>query len=674
MTKKNIFRIILILLPLIILSILELSLRIIGYDNDLKIVSTIERNGKNYYTMNQLVGKRYFGKDRLYYRKGSHDFFEVNKRPNTIRVFCFGASTMAGFPYEYNAIPSEFLRDRLVEAFPKKNIEVINTAIAATNSFTVVQFAKKLADYKPDLFIVYMGQNEFYGVYGVGSTISIGKSRWMINTYLWLGQFKTFLLIKDLINSVTGLFNSGNPGKNKILMEEMAKNNSIGLNSEDYKTAVNTFRENYKEVIEIAKKNKIPIIISTLVSNQADLKPFVSIHSQSVNDSLRNKWDLFYNEGIKSFVKGDYQNAVNNFSKAVSIDSIPADAHYQLGKCFEKLGDFNFAREEFESAKDLDGLRFRAPSEFNKVIRNLSSNLNVALADVKKEFQKKSINGIIGDNLLADHVHPNIKGYFLMAKSWFNTVRGNNLLGLSIINGFGTQTNNSEKNDSLLWQESSVTNLDSTIGSLKILELRNRPPFKKTDNKFNFNPGNFIEEIAYRYDVQHKISWGNAHLEAAKEYFNRNDYASALRDLKAVLITDEDNPSILKLIGDMYFNLKLYPKAKLNYSKAFSISNNQFIEYKLGLTEYYLGKIDLAIQYFNDCLEQNNYSSQKFNSEELINIHYYSALANITVPDYEKATKELEAILDIDPVNRKAAAMLYQIKNQKNKKILKGKN
>ncbi len=209
--KKNFFYSIIILLPILFIILLEFLLQIFNYGVDLSIVAKVERSGKEYYTLNQYVGKRYFKENRFYYRKGIHDFFEVDKKPNTIRVFCFGASTTAGFPFEYNAIPSEFLRTRLVSALPSKNIEVINTAIAATNSFTVAEFADKLTEYKPDLYIIYMGQNEFYGAFGVGSTISIGKSRALIKTFLWLQNFKAFQLIKDIIFSVTDYFSSDTP-------------------------------------------------------------------------------------------------------------------------------------------------------------------------------------------------------------------------------------------------------------------------------------------------------------------------------------------------------------------------------------------------------------------------------------------------------------------------------
>ncbi len=429
-SKKSIFGIVLVLIPFIIFLILELALRAFGYADDLKFVSSIERNGKEYYTINQLVGKRYFNKDRMYYRKGSHDYFEVNKSPQTIRIFCLGASTMAGFPYEYNAIPSEFLRDRLTAAFPGKNIEVINTAIAATNSFTVDEFASELVKYKPDLFIVYMGQNEFYGVYGVGSTISVGKNRALIKTYLWLGHFKTFILLKDIINSLSGMFGSGDNQENKVLMEEMAKT-SIKYNSDDYITAVNTFRENYEDVIDIARENNIPILISSLVRNEKSLHPFVSFQSESISDSSKNRSKKFYSLGLESLKNRDYEAAAEYLVKSLEIDSAPADIHFTLGQCYEYLGRYDEAEKQYSLAADYDGLRFRAPSEFNKIVFSLSRQYKVPVADVKREFQKYSNNGIVGSELLVDHVHPNIEGYLLLAKTWFEAMKQNNLLGLS---------------------------------------------------------------------------------------------------------------------------------------------------------------------------------------------------------------------------------------------------
>jgi tetratricopeptide (TPR) repeat protein len=648
LSKKNIFRIILVLIPFGLFFILELILRITGYENDLNFVSQVDRNGKEYYTINQLVGKRYFGKDRLYYRKGSHDYFEVNKSPNTLRVFCFGASTMAGFPFEYNAIPSEFLRDRLSLALPGKNIEVINTAIAATNSYTVDEFADVLVKYKPDLFVVYMGQNEFYGVFGVGSTISAGKNRWVIKTYLWFEQFKTFLLLKNIINSIRGLFYPDDSQGNKILMEQMA-NNSIRYDSEDFKTAVNTFRDNYDEIINIAREHNIPILISTLVTNESDLHPFVSFHSTALNDSLKKESEELFELGLKEMEDSSYEAAADNFRKSLVIDSIPAGVHYQLGKCYENMGMIPEAERQFSLARDLDGLRFRAPSEFNKIIENLGREYNIPVADAQRQFRKDSKNGLIGSELLVDHVHPNIQGYFLLAKTWFQSLKNNKLLGLSP---------DFAEDDSLVWNKSSVTPLDSLIGAIKIIELRSRPPFAKTDEKLNYHPRNEIAKIAYQYVVMHKSAWASAHMNAAKYYLSIGNFKGALNELRAVLVSDEDNPMVLKLAGDMSLQINLYEEAEKYYLRANKYESNQFIEYKLGKTELLLGRPRLAAQFLQSSFNKNTQSSDKFNSAELEDLFFNLAQAYSQLKDYGKTTDILKKLLEVNPRDKRAAAFL----------------
>ncbi len=504
LSKRITFRTILLIIPIVFLSLLELFLRVINYGGDQSIVATIERKGKMFYTMSQSAGKKYFNKDRYYYRKGSHDYFEIEKTPNTVRVFCFGASTTAGFPYEYNAIPSEFLRERLATSYPDKNIEVINTAIAATNSFTVVEFEKELVRYQPDLFVVYMGQNEFYGAYGVGSTISAGKNRWLIKTNLWLQHFRTYLLLENVINSVLGMTKSEKTNGDVTLMEEMIQNGSIAFNSSDYLTAREIFKENYDEVIKIAKENNIPIIISTLVTNEKDLPPFVSMNSKQISEAENKKCKELYNSGLEDENKNDYETAIRKFQNSILIDPTQANVHYELGKCFLALKDFDSAKKYFILAKDLDGLRFRAPSEYNIIIRQLPRQHNVLLADVESIFRKNSTNGIIGNDLLIDHVHPNVRGYFLMAKSWFQAIKENKLIK--------SNNKNFLDDDSLLWQNAPVTYLDSAIGELKIKLLKSKPPFQNENATTIDEPANFIERQAYLLTIQHQDSWGGGTL------------------------------------------------------------------------------------------------------------------------------------------------------------------
>ncbi len=655
MTKKKIsFIVIIVSLPIFIFVLLEAILLSINYDESAETVITIERNGKKYYTINQLVGKKYFNKTKLYYRKGQHDFFEVEKSNNTIRIFCFGASTTAGFPYEYNAIPTEFLHRQLEILLPNKNIEVINTAIAATNSFTVFDLEKDLIKYKPDMFIVYMGQNEFYGAFGVGSSISLGENRSLIKAHLWLHKFRSYLLIKNIIAYILG---NNDEKENISLMEDMIQNNAISLNNETYLTAKETFKKNYEEIIELAKKNNIPIILSTLVTNEKDLSPFVSLHKKNIDKSNLTKFTNLYDSGVENFKNENYKDAINYFKQVIEIDSTFAKAHFYLGKCYTGINDYGNAKKEFVLANDFDGLKFRAPSEFNSIIIKLSKKYKVPLSDIYSLFNSNSPNNIIGKELLIDHLHPNIKGYFLLSKAWLNTIKHNYLLDIKPTEIL---------NEKSIFQNIPVTELDSTIGEMKIISLKSKPPFKSRNKNFVIKPKNFIEEQAYRLTIKKDISWGIAHINVAKYYFKKNYLHKAIKELQTLLVTDQTNPNVHAMIGDAFFRLKNYKAAEESYLKVYKLTNDFAIMERLGIIELKLNKPSNAIVLFENCI--NHYSNSKSNSN-IEEIHLNLALAYYRTNNQLKAKNELDKILEKNPHSNEAFNLLKKIESDRNQKL-----
>ena len=277
------------------------------------------------------------------------------------------------------------------------------------------------------------------------------------------------------------------------------------------------------------------------------------------------------------------------------------------------MGEYKNAEEQYSLAADFDGLRFRAPSDFNRIIYKLGSQYKVPVADVRYQFKQNSENGIIGSGLLVDHVHPNIKGYFLLAKTWYDTIEQHNLFGSS---------DTTAQNDSLIWRKAAVTRLDSLIGAIKIMELKSRPPFTQSDSVFNFIPKSALEQFAYQYAVSHKLSWASTHLNVAKYYMTIGNYAQSLDELRSILVSDEDNPMVLKLAGDMSLQLNRYKQAEDYYLQANRFASNQFLDYKLGKTELLLGNTELAIKFLNSALERNEKSSDKFNTGEIEDLYY----------------------------------------------------
>ncbi|UCF64001.1 MAG: hypothetical protein JSW33_15775, partial [bacterium] len=115
--KKRLFSILLILIPVVFFSVIELSLRLFNYGGNLDLFISGTSEYSPYKMCNPKVGFRFF------YRQRSTpspplDLFLKDKVQNTFRVFVLGGSTAAGYPYGNNLMFSRILQQRLAETYP----------------------------------------------------------------------------------------------------------------------------------------------------------------------------------------------------------------------------------------------------------------------------------------------------------------------------------------------------------------------------------------------------------------------------------------------------------------------------------------------------------------------------------------------------------------------------
>ncbi len=196
MKKKILFRIIAAALPLILILLVEVVLRLFGYGEGYQLFNrVIGENGVEYLVVNPNLSKKYF-KGTDFRADSQSDLFLRQKTDSTFRVFVQGASTVVGYPFYRGASFPRLLKHRLSRTFPEKNVEVVNTAITAVNSYTLWDVTDKIIDQDPDLVIIYAGHNEYYGALGVGSSASVGSHPTLVRSYLKLKNLRFFQLIE----------------------------------------------------------------------------------------------------------------------------------------------------------------------------------------------------------------------------------------------------------------------------------------------------------------------------------------------------------------------------------------------------------------------------------------------------------------------------------------------
>jgi len=137
-----------------------------------KLAEEVQFDGITWYQTNRAFLGKYFPSGSPLMPEFKTALFRKEKSPSTFRVMCLGSSTMFGTPYDMNANIQGILRRQLRHRYPSLEWEVINWGASAINSNVVRDFADDLLEFKPDLIIVYMVHNDYYGRIGWSASSS----------------------------------------------------------------------------------------------------------------------------------------------------------------------------------------------------------------------------------------------------------------------------------------------------------------------------------------------------------------------------------------------------------------------------------------------------------------------------------------------------------------------
>lgn len=520
------FRVIALLIPFLLLVVLELALRLFhyGYNTSLFIESP---ESSDYWVMNPEASKKYFT-DQLNATTGNREPFRKVKGPDVFRIFVLGESTTIGYPYFHNGSFHRWLLYRLMSDHPDKKIEMVNVSLTAVNSYTVLGFSKEIVRYQPDAVLVYTGHNEYYGALGVGSTNRIGGSPRLVNFLLRLREYKVVQLMTKMIGGVGRIFSSDKSKSGKTRMELMVADQQIGYGSPQFFWGIEQFRENMDQALGIFSRAHVPVFFSNLVSNEKDLRPFVSLPDGS---RMASTFRQQYNQGQQALGAGDSVAAGRYFSTADRIDSSYAQCRYYLGGLAYGQGDFSLAARYYESAKELDALRFRAPDSINGVIKELCGKYgNVHLVDAQAAFSAASEHGVVGGNLILEHVHPNLMGYALLSDVFYRAMRKQGLFVSS--GGMSFEQ---------LLRNMPITSLDSLNGAYRIDNLKHYWPFSDSAGAVGLPSRDVLhvsgpeEELAYEVAFEH-LPWEEAMSRLYEYYAKRADWNNAGKVMKAMVL------------------------------------------------------------------------------------------------------------------------------------------
>jgi tetratricopeptide (TPR) repeat protein len=665
--KKILFYFILFLLPFIIFMVAKILFRVAGVGNDYPLVKqqsiySLKRN-----IINRDIAKRYFSIEGRALPKPDAGSFEINKSANTYRVMCLGGSTTAGYPYGVNATFPFQLKARLQKIWPDRNIEVVNAGITAVNSYTVLDLLPEVIEQKPDMIILYMGHNEFYGAFGVGSTQYAGMNRSLVLTYLKLNRLRCFQVFQKLFQWVLGTKTSIPQKSTATLMEVMVREPSAQNSSDYVEIACNNFKKNLEDILDIALRAEVPVLVSTLVSNLKNHEPFVSVFTETTSSSAQKKWQELFLEARNLQMSGQHDRALFIFNQLEKIDAFPARLFFFRAISLENIGLTQQAYNDYLQARNLDQLKFRAPSVFNDFIKNVARQKDVPVVDMDAVFCAASSDGIPGNNLFHEHLHPNFNGQKLMAETFFEAILTYETTGALPNKSIEKPLLSKKSIQDIIvryeQEQGNITSLDMEFGNFKNFLLTRQWPFPEKEVSINdYQPlgSTYTRDLAISY-VSNKITWDNAHIKLAEYYLSKGDRKSALAEYMAVYTALPEIQSVPIMITDFLIEGKKLREALDFCSKAVETSpNNSLLMVKKAL-------ILISLKKYNDSILQLNRArevevkSAIMNTDQKAYLYYLLAICYSNLRKVEEAKNNIEISLKLKPDNKPAISLQSQL-------------
>ncbi len=408
-----------VLVPLILLAVVELALRLVGYGYPASYLIPATVKGKEVLVDNDRFGFRFFPPAMA--RTPPPTVLTERKATNTVRVFLFGESAALGDPKPAYGV-SRYLEALLRERYPRARFEVIPAAITAINSHVLRLMARELAGLDADLWLVYAGNNEMVGPFGAGTVFGPkAPSLAWVRASLAL---KSTRLGEALDALLTRLAGAGAPAGSWGGME-MFVENKVPPGDPRKETVYRSFQANLEDIVRAGLDAKARVILSTVASNLKDCAPFASAEPTGLGGVELEAWKKLRKDLLVALVRQNFPEARRLSLEALKSATNCAELYYELGAADLGLTNRAEAAQALVLARDLDALPFRADSRINRIIAEVASHHateGVRLVDAEAALGPAAATGIPGEESFYEHVHLNFDGNYRLAHAFADAV------------------------------------------------------------------------------------------------------------------------------------------------------------------------------------------------------------------------------------------------------------
>ncbi len=388
-----------VVVPLVLLGLVEITLRLGRFGYPTRFFEGTG-DGKTL-TTNQKFAWQFYSRAKA--TSPVPLLFPKEKAAGTFRIFILGESAAAGTPDPAFGCARQ-LELMLGEQYPGKRFEVINAAMRGIDSHIVRQIAGECAQLSPDLFIIYMGNNELIGLHAP----SPEEFQLSANVH-WIRLQHSIKRTKlaQLGDSLLAKMSQGRKAKEQDM--EFFRRQRLAFDDPKREPVYRNYAANLRDICHLAEAAGAQAMVCTVGVNLRDFPPLGSLHRRDWNSEQQKQWEQFFAAGVAAEARRDFPAALTNYESAARLDDHFAELLFRMARCYEAAGKVNEAPQYFSRARDWDAIQFRTDSRLNNLARSVVTNAGprTHLVDVEKSFAASALaeNGVPGERVFHEHVH-----------------------------------------------------------------------------------------------------------------------------------------------------------------------------------------------------------------------------------------------------------------------------
>lgn len=348
--------------------------------------------------------------------------FSERKPEGVIRIFCLGASSTMGYPFPARAAWPARLEIRLKALYPGLKIEVINAGGTSYGSSRTLGVLRGILKYEPDIVVVYGGGTDFVEDSYRTSVRRTFPKGFIDRLYIARLIRKIIPRNSDKYSFTFGDELSGDKGVGGFLFSPVL-DGTVYRPDEDARVKVRErFRANMESLVSTSMDHGVRIILCTVPSNIRSWPPDPD-ETISIDRKDAARWRGLVEQAVYLQESGDLPAALKFFGDAAGVWGGNARFNYEFGRALLLAGKTEAAGDYLTRARDLDPGPVRATTGINDLIREVSRERNVPLADLVEAFSSLSPHGITGGELILDYAHPTEEGHAVVERVVWDALR-----------------------------------------------------------------------------------------------------------------------------------------------------------------------------------------------------------------------------------------------------------